>query len=177
MFIAIPVPSQIVPAISLAFEEYPQHIEKILPTEKWHLTLLWLGDVENPKQYYSRLTKPMPQSFVPTVRYTHVGRGAQRQQLWAYAEPSPSLLSMREALVARLRTMRFPFPEKPQYEKFIPHTRVANLYSMSGGVGLADFPLTTTFVPKEIHIIRSELTPTGSEYFIENRIPLTESVA
>lgn len=174
IFIALSLPENSAPAIAGAIKQYPQYVQKATPPEKQHLTLLWLGDVVNPKQYLSRLTKSLTQEFVPTVRLTHAGRGVVRDQLWAYAEASPLLLSIREQLIRRLKAMRFKFPLGSIEREFVPHVKIASLFLMSGGVGLPDFPLSLSFTAKEALVMRSELNPQGSQYFIEGRIKLSD---
>jgi len=172
MFIGLPIPQQVVRAVSASFEQYPQFIEQAVPAEKWHLTLLFLGEVDNPRQYYSRLRQPMPQTFLPTVRLTHVGRGRQRDQLWAYAESSQVLLNIRRQVIKRMKKMRFPFASDPRYGEYLPHITVAKLLTNARGIGLADFPLLTSFAAQEIAVYRSVLTEHGSTYSIEEVIPL-----
>lgn len=174
MFIALPVPRAIVPAVEAAWQQYPQYIEQIIPPEKWHLTLAWLGEVENPRQYFSRLSKDMLQEFLPTVRINHVGRGRQRPQLWAYIDPAVALLTLREQLLRRLVKMRFPVPKETVREKLVPHIHIADLYGVAGGVGLADYPVAQSFAAREAHIILSELKPRGSVFHRAGVIRLSD---
>lgn len=164
MFIALPVPQNIATAVSKAFDQYPQYLERRVPEQKWHVTLLWLGDVENPEQYMSRLRKDMIQSFLPTVRVTHVGRGKQRKQLWAYIDPAVAITTIRNEVIARLKSMRFPIPDQERKRPFIPHIHIADLYDVAGGIGLADYPVPVSFAAREANIVYSTLTPQGSVY-------------
>lgn len=159
IFIATPVPTQVVQAVQAALPEYQPYTERVVEASRWHLTLLWLGEVENPKQYYSRLRKAIPQQFVPTVRLTHLGRGKRRSQLWAYAEASVNLQNIRTQIIDRLRRMRFPLPDAVLHRPFIPHIHVGDLYPIVLGIGLADYPLQTSFTIREAHAYRSH--PSG----------------
>ncbi len=175
IFIGLPIPENVITAVQGSFQEYQQYITRPVVPEKWHLTLLHLGEVNNPKQYYSRLRKQLTSSFVPTVRITHVGRGLNKHQLWAYAEPSVSLKSMRSEIIKRLKSMRFQFQEKAELaDDFVPHITIANLFRMTGGVGLADYPLTLSFTVNKAHIYRSDLASDDPRYNIEDTIPFTQ---
>jgi len=173
VFIALPVPLSVTDAISQAFQQYPQYIERQVPVQKWHVTLTWLGELENPHQYLSRLTKSMMQDFLPTVRLTHVGRGKKRTQLWAYVDPSVSLLSIRTQLIDRLRSFRCPLPPNIRQQVYIPHIHIADLYSVAGGVGLADYPTPVSFAAREAQVIYSTPTPKGSVYEVAGEIRLS----
>lgn len=143
-----------------------------MPENQLHLTLLFLGEVANPQQYMSRLMKVMPQTFVPTVTLTHVGRGLERNRLWAYAHPSTILLNVREQLIARLRTMRFPFP-KNIHRNFVPHITLAKLYPMAGGIGLADTACPLTYTVETVDLWRSIPRHGQAQYYGEGNISLT----
>lgn len=173
MFIALPVPEAALEKIRDTFGHFANAIESEVPTTKWHVTIAWLGEVYNPAQYMSKLLKPMPQSFVPTVRVTHVGRGHQRQQLWAYTETSTSLLNIRTQIIDRLKKMRFQLPDDSLEENFVPHITVAKLYEQLGRIGLADYPLLLSFVIDRLLVVRSDVTVEVSKYTIEGEISLT----
>jgi 2'-5' RNA ligase len=171
LFLAAPVPPTVRELLKGATKEYSNFVEKVVPEEKWHVTLLWLGgEVLNHSQYVSRLSKPLSQAYAPAITLTHVGRGLQRGQLWAYAHVTPMLTQLREALQHRLHSMRFPLPSQRDY---VPHIHVADLFDMSRGFGLADQATPITFPVREIYLYKSVLTPQGSQYQIESTISLT----
>lgn len=173
LFIAVPLPEHLTSIISDTFRHFPQHIEQAIPSAKWHVTIAWLGEPENPKQYYSRINKPLPQSFVPTVRFTHVGRGRpDRGQLWVYAEPSAVLAGIRQQVLARLKKMRFPLPAETSRTEFTPHVTVAKLFSQIGHIGIADQALVTSFSFDHLLLYRSRPEPGGSRYVVESVISL-----
>lgn len=171
LFVAVPIPALIQKNLIAALNSFPQYIEQTIDQERWHLTLVFLGEVENPRQYWSRLTKALPQAFMPTISITHIGRGLQRDQLWAYAHPTAILFNLYRELGQRLRGMRFPLPRQ-QYDDFVPHVHVANLYPMARGIGIADAAVTTTFSVRELLVYRSVPGAHGSQYATEAAIPL-----
>lgn len=174
LFLSLPVPEQAITPIQRSLAQYPQYIERPVKPANWHLTLLFLGAVKNPTQYYGRLKLPLPQQFVPTVRITHVGRGLHKHQLWAYAEPSAVLVNLRDELMARLKKMRFRFGADAAVEEndFVPHITIAKLFPVAGGVGLADFPVTVSWSAAEAQVVRSTPRPEGSQYDVQQTMSL-----
>lgn len=171
LFLGVSIPAPARKIIAATFPQVEHYIEKTIPEERWHLTLLFLGDVENPQQYLSRLLKPNPQAFVPTVSVMHVGRGLQRLQLWAHCHPSTSLLNLQTQFADRLRTMRFQFPKNK--DEYKPHIHLANLYPMARGIGIADVACSTRFAVTQVHLYESLPLGNSSTYTIRASIPLT----
>lgn len=155
MFLGLSIPNRVQEVISSKLSPYEQYIEHIIPPDSWHITLLYLGEVENPKQYYSRLKKPLSQAFLPTVHVAFLGRGHNRLQLWAYVEASALLTAVRGSLVQRCRSMRLPIPPNVLKEDFIPHIAVARLYGVARSVGIADEPVSCTFAARQVHLFQS----------------------
>src|SRR5687768_16160184 len=136
--------------VEVTQKHFGQYFDKLIPTERWHLTLFFFGDVRNHAQYLGRLKQGLPQAFVPTVSITHIGRGAQRDQLWAYVTPTPALLSLREALSERLRKIHFPRPG--EFRTFKPHIHLANFYPAVRGMGIADAPFPSAYAISEAYL-------------------------
>lgn len=174
LFIAIPVPDHVTQELEQAMQYYPQYIEKLIPKSRWHLTLFFLGEVKNYPWYLGRLTKNLPQQFLPAVTITHVGRGLHRGQLWAYAHRANVLDNVRTQISQRVSKLRIPMLQgaKRKRERFIPHINLAKLHPASRGVGMADFPVVTTFTARQAVIYRSDLGPKGPNYTKEGIINL-----
>lgn len=171
LFIALPVAPKAIDTISGSMRNFKDYTERPIPLDAWHVTLLFLGDVENPQQYYSRLTKPLSQSFVPTVSVTHIGRGVARDQLWAYITPTPALLSLKQAITERVKSLRMQYAGK-DHPEFIPHINVASLYPVTAKIGIPDGAAVTTYTVDTAHIYRSQQREGGVQYTIEASIPL-----
>jgi 2'-5' RNA ligase len=164
LFIGLPVPNRLVGPIELSFSKYPQYIEQVIPPETWHLTLLYLGEVKNSRQYYGRLRVPLPQPFVPTVRITHVGRGLNKHQLWAYAEPSPVLTNLRHEILQRIKGMRLQHAAEIKIDDFVPHIAIAKLFPVAGGVGMADFPINVSFPVDQVTLYQNHSDEEARRY-------------
>lgn len=177
LFLGLTVPEVIKAQLRAeAHKHYPQYIKRWIPEENWHLTLLFLGEVKNHTQFFGRLKPALDLPYIPTVQFTHIGRGLKRDQLWAYAVPSPALNYLRDQLVLRLKSMRWPLPHN-DYDRFrtpafMPHVRIATLFPMTAPLGLADSATPATYAPKECRLFRSEITEYGAHYSSELSIPL-----
>lgn len=172
-FIALPVPPKVSPVVLAATKEYPQYLKSIVPPDHWHVTLLNMGEIGNHREYLSRLTKPLVQTYVPTINLTHVGRGFHRLHLWSWATPTPVVLNIRQMLMERLKKMRFRFPRDETESEFSPHIHVGNLWPNSRQLGLADHQAQISFTATQAHIYRRISTPEGIRYNIEGTISLT----
>lgn len=171
LFLGLPVPASAREKIkAIAGPPYKQYFENFVPDENWHLTLFFFGEVKNPSQYFGYLKLPLPQAFTPTVSLTHIGRGKQRDQLWAFAQPTTSLLALRQALGARLQKVHF--PRAVNRNIFVPHIRLANFFPIVSGMGLADTAAGVAYAVQEAYLYKSEPTPQGSKYTILAAIKL-----
>ncbi|MEX0650205.1 MAG: 2'-5' RNA ligase family protein [Candidatus Andersenbacteria bacterium] len=173
LFLGLSVPEKAKTAIRHAAKHYKEYINQPVAEESWHITLLFLGNVENHKQYVNRLIKPLSLSFVPTVSLTHVGRGFQRDQLWAYAAATPALSGLIAELEKRIKAMRMQYEGGDDHGEYTPHIRVATLLDVTRGIGLPDGAARSTFAPSEIYLYRSHQTEAGVHYTVEATIPLT----
>lgn len=157
----------------IAQRSFGDYFDTFLPEENWHLTLFFFGEVRNHAQYLGRLQQRLPQAFVPTFSITHLGRGAQRDQLWAFVTPTPALLTLRDNLDERLRKIHFPRPVPAR--KFVPHIHLADFYPTVRGMGLADVPVGLAYASSEAHLYQSSLhsKTQGRLYAKLAAIPLT----
>lgn len=166
LFIAVPIPKSAKDEMERAMGSYTEFIAKAVPRKSWHLTFLFLGEVKYYQRYLRRMTEDLPRMFLPTISFTHVGRGYQRDQLWAYAQRTNVLEELHSTIRARLVKIRVP-TSKPITKgrvKFIPHVRLANLLDVTRGMGLADRRITVTFIVKQVVVYKSEVDSTGAKY-------------
>lgn len=154
---------------ALAEQHFDKYVGNIVPIDRMHVTLFFFGEVLNHAQYVGRLQRPLPQTFVPTVSITHIGRGEVRDQLWAFVQPSASLLALRNALDERLLKSRFPRPV--ERKTFAPHIKLGTFYPAVRGVGLADVASPVVFAIRAAHLYKSTLSHEGPTYTIEATVP------
>ena len=174
LFLGLPVPEPVRAKLSEAARaHFSSYFNEFRPEGNWHLTLFFFGEVRNHAQYLGRLKQDLPQTFVPTISITHLGRGGDRGQLWAYVTPTPALLSLREELNERLRKIRFPRPIDSK--KFIPHITLANFYPTVSGLGVADTRLQASYAVNEAYLYQSILNQGKARYDTVATIPLRSS--
>lgn len=172
-FLGAAIPPSTRALLRASFTHFPQHIDRVIPVELWHLTMVFLGDIEATALPIPELTHDLPQVFVPTIQLTHVGRGLQRDHVWAYAHPSTTLVTLRTQLLTRLEAINFSLSRQEVRRAFVPHIHLANLFPMTRSVGMADHFLNTAFALKEIHLYRSARTKDGHlHYAVEGTIRL-----
>lgn len=166
LFIAVPIPKSARNEMKKALNGYAKFIDKKVPEKNWHLTFLFLGEVNHYQRYLRRMIEDLPRMFLPTISFTHVGRGYQRDQLWAYAQQTNVLNELHSTIRARLVKIRVPTsaPITKNKTEFIPHVRLANMLEVTRGMGLADRQLAVTFMIKQIIIYKSEPDATGANY-------------
>lgn len=170
LFLGLPVPESVKSKIRQTAENhFGKYFAQLIPEERWHVTLFFFGNVHNHAQYIGRLSQALPQAFVPTVSVTHLGRGARREQLWAFIQPTPGLLALREALDIRLRKIHFPRPVGNR--TFRPHISLAQFYPVVQGMGMADVPCQTAYAVKEAYLYQSTVPHEGPRYSIIATIP------
>jgi len=177
LFIGMPIPEETRLALRAALRQYPQHIEKKVVEESWHLTLQFVGEVKQSKTKMASLMAPMPQAFLPTVNLTHVGRGLTRDQMWAFAHQTPLLNNLRRQVRARLEELGWDTANKNSLEyqrQFVPHVNLARLYEAALGLGIADTAVALTFKAPRINIYQSEVSKQRSAYRILGEIELQQ---
>lgn len=170
MFLGLGVPEHVRERLKEeARRSFGNYFKDFVPEENWHLTLFFFGDIKNPEQYLPRLKQPLPQAFVPTISITHIGRGAKRDQLWAYVNPTAGFLSLRDSLDERLRKIHFPRPV--QERKYIPHLRLATFYPTVSGLGVTDVGIQLAYATQEAYLYRSISTNSQVRYERATTIP------
>src|SRR5688572_1046036 len=102
LFLALPVPLRIQHLLEKVLTQYAPYLERTIPSSNWHITLMFLGEIENYEEHVSAILQPLSQGFLTTISLTHVGVGQAPNQLWAYANPTTLLVNVRTALLHRL---------------------------------------------------------------------------
>lgn len=173
LFFGIEIPQPVKQAIETSLRAFPQALHQMVSPDRWHITLFFLGECPDIRGYTSRLKKPIPQAFLPTVHVTHLGRGLAPNQVWAYVAPSPILDEIRAGLLERLKKMRLPSPLLRASQSFVPHIHVADLPADKNSSLASDSLIKAVFPLKEITLFESKKTEAGLMYMKELGIPLT----
>ncbi|MBI1833955.1 MAG: RNA 2',3'-cyclic phosphodiesterase [Candidatus Andersenbacteria bacterium] len=150
IFLAIPIPAAASTVLTNATESYLSEVKDIMPNEKWHITMTFLGEVKDFSQYLPEITASLPQEYVSVVSVTHIGRGKKSDQLWAYVYKTPALEHIRVSIEERLISLGISITNQEQ--QFIPHINLAHL-KKAGKV--TDTPCSLTFPVHEIGIYQS----------------------
>ena len=172
LFIALPITKPVEQALGLALVRLESAVAATVPPERWHLTLAFLGEVAD-AQLVSQMLDHLSLPFLPAVTITHVGRGEQPQQVWAYAAATYPLLALQRMLVERLQQSGLPFPEADFTRPFIPHIRLGNLADSAKQTMLPDEAVQVTFVPKEAKLYVSVGAGENLHYEVQGSMPLT----
>lgn len=177
LFIAFALPPHIHAVLHDTLRHYTASLERIVPPERWHITLLFLGEVSDSRKVVTTLAEPLDPTFLPTISLTHVGAGRAPGHLWAYVNPTSLLHGIRDAFVSRLNSVSVSLPPHILKRPFVPHLHLGYLNHDTSPLGIPDYPLAKTFVPAAVHIYRSDHSPDGPTYTIEQSIPLDSAAS
>jgi 2'-5' RNA ligase len=150
------------------------------PSEKFHATIKFLGDVE--ERNLPRIIAKIEQSVstVPhcTVSYEGIGTFPDKEHprvIWIGCEnPDGNLLKLKSNLDAALHPLGFPIEERV----FHPHITLGRVKSGIRIKDLLSMLENLTFEPRSakverIVVMKSTLKPQGSEYSVLTTIPLS----
>lgn len=175
LFIAIELPDDIKTALGRLRVDVPG--ARWVPPEQLHLTLAFLGEVE--EKTAGELSERLALIQTPPfqLRFSEPGCFPNRHRprvLWAGLEPHPSLIYLAAVVHEAVLACGIPQEERP----FSPHITMARLkfpavrevgafLTMSQKLKLPPFPV------REITLFQSLLTPHGAVHIPLRTIPLT----
>lgn len=148
-----------------------------VPTEQLHLTLKFMGDVENSMLPDIREALGAISTAPFTVCLKGVGhfppRGMPRV-LWLGIEPTPEIIALRNRVEKTLADIGIPRDSR----KFSPHITIARLKNSPlkrvtqflAGNSLFESP---AFTVREFHLYASTLSPKGAVHTVQATFPLT----
>lgn len=172
MFIGLEVPANVRTQIREHLKDYTRHTKKLVPEENWHITILFVGEVLEYKQYLEPLEEVMPQTFLPTLSLTHIGKGLQPQQLWAFAKNTTLLGKLQKQLIDRLNSLHIGL-ESNVNSSFTPHIKLGDLRTGSANGLIADLPMLAAWRVEKLNIYRSDLSHSGANYSVIGHINLS----
>jgi 2'-5' RNA ligase len=153
VFIATKIPQESIIAIRDVMRSYQDVLVSSVPQEKWHITMLFLGDIELSKESLASLVEPLPQKFHPVIKVLSLGEGKARNQLWAYTQPNQLLDTIRITLIERAKNAGIEIPNPA--EQYIPHIHVGTIDEHRQALAVPDAPATTSFSLRELVVFRS----------------------
>ena len=147
-------------------------------SEKFHITLKFLGDCEqavlDSLAGDLRVSLSRTQSF--KLLYDSLGafpNVARPRVVWVGAQENPQITMLQQRVEEACAKFGFTREDRP----FHPHITLGRVKGNCHVDRLTETLKTVTFEPLqahcgEIHVMRSELRPTGSVYSLLNSIPL-----
>jgi len=145
---------------------------------KFHITLVFLGNVEQPKLELlsTALAKSVQQFSSFTIAYKSIGAfpNIQNQRVvWIGTKSNQTVLDLQTATANKCAEFGFPKEDR----LFHPHITLGRVKETRNIVRLTEAIKTITFEPietlcSEILLMKSELHPSGSIYTILKSLPL-----
>lgn len=172
MFIGLEVPEDVRTRIREHLKDYTRHTKKLVPEENWHITILFVGEVLEYKRYLEPLEEAMPQAFLPTLSLTHIGKGLQPHQLWAFAKNTTLLGELQKQLIDRLGSLPID-RESNVNSNFTPHIKLGDLRTGPTNDLLADLPMLAAWRVEKLNIYHSDLSHRGANYSVMGHINLS----
>jgi 2'-5' RNA ligase len=179
-FIALPA----LPTVQQAIAEVQKKLKTVQadvkwePQDKFHITLIFLGNVEQSK--LERLSTALAKSFQQfrsfTISYESIGAFPTIRNpriVWIGIQSNQTVLDLQAA--AGQVCAEFGFPKEDRV--FHPHITLGRVKETRNVVRLTEAIKTVTFDPiemycSEIVLMKSELHPSGSIYTILKTFPL-----
>ena len=163
-FIAIPLPEEFLEG-TVAVQQglAPVMNGRFTPRENLHLTLAFLGDIDEHETRAAMDAMDAAVEDAGEVRLAPASLGSfdrkKDSMFWLGLDKDPGLMALQVRLVEELATRGVPFEKRA----YLPHVTLARRASMRSGElkGLA-FPLPQ--VAEQVTLFRSELTPDGARY-------------
>ncbi len=179
-FVALPLPPELKQTMAGTQSELRDAGAEVKweAPEKFHITLKFLGDTDD--AVIPELTENLRNSIGELrsfdVAYEGVGGFPNIDRprvVWIGTKPNADLQRLQELVEQNCSALGFPREDRP----FHAHTTIGRVKGNRGLERLTARLKSVTFEPSiarcsEIHVMRSDLKPTGSVYTLLNSIPL-----
>lgn len=168
-FLALPLPEPLIPPLLAVQEALP--VGRAVPEENLHVTLAFLGDVEEAELQELHLElegQALPGCWLRVTGLESFG-GRSPKLLAAAVAPEPGLSALQGRVVRACRAAGIELERR----RFRPHVTLTRFGAGLRGEGLARFEravagqvaLTTgTEAAEELRLVASTLTPEGAIY-------------
>lgn len=177
-FIALAIPASAATVLKTVLETYEEKIDTYRPQDKWHMTLIFLGDTELSPEILTKLQEPLRTAYLPAMTILSLGtclpagRQANQEQLWAYIHATPALVQLRSIFTERLTQCGIAILEQEIVQEFVPHINLGTIKNNAGSIGTADTPAKMTFSVREALVLRSTPEKPDAPYELIATIPL-----
>lgn len=177
-FIALGIPKSVDTVLTTALEAYKGKLATKVPKEKWHMTLLFLGDMSLPPEAIQKIREPLHSAYLPAITVLSLGTAlpAGRKegggQLWAHIHATLALIQIRKLIIDRLTQCGIPIPYEELTREYIPHITLGNTATDNEHIGITDTPAKTTFAVQEALVLRSISEQATTSYERIATIPL-----
>src|ERR1700730_298635 len=123
LFTGLEIPSDL--AVDLSMLRGGLSGARWIDTENYHLTLRFIGDIDDAtaQEIHSTLERIRLPPFTVTIEGLSSFGGAKPRELIAKAEPAPALLELQAQQERLIRCTGIP----PDGRKFVPHVTLARL--------------------------------------------------
>lgn len=171
-FIGLGIPESAKQVLREALEVYKDIPLTAVPEEKWHITLVFLGNEHEQvsSDTTAALSQPLRCAYMPAITVLSLGSGLADGQLWARIHATPALLELRKIMIERLRACNIPIPQQEVSREFTPHITLAKEVVYDSPIGIPDTPAKITFAVRQATLFRS--TVEGTSYDSLTTIPL-----
>lgn len=160
-FIAFYLPTPAKAVLTASLDAYRGKLITTIPEAKWHMTLVFLGDIKLPQETIEQLQKPLHTAYLPAITILSLGaclpagRHAGPSQLWAHIHATPALIQVRKLIINRLTQCGIPIPYEELAREFLPHITLGNTATDSEHISITDTPAKITFAVREALVLRS----------------------
>lgn len=163
-FIAIPLPQEFLEGVVAAQQGLaPVMNGRFTPRENLHLTLAFLGDIDEAETRAAMDAMDAAVAEAGPVSLTPASLGSfdrkKDSMFWLGLDKNPELMALQARLAEELESRGVPFEKR----NYLPHITLARKASMkSGELKNLVFPLPQA--AEQVTLFRSELTPEGARY-------------
>lgn len=159
-FIAFDIPSPAKAVLTSSLEAYQGKLVTTVPENKWHMTLVFLRNIELSQEAIEQLQQPLHTAYLPAITILSLGAGKQEGQLWAHVHATPGLIELRKMIIDRTTQCGITVSEEELSRVFIPHITIGMFQDIHAGVGISDTQARVTFAPQEALVLQSTIDTT-----------------
>lgn len=171
-FVVLDIPLSVKNVLRGVLEGYREKFATTLPEEKWHLTLVFLGDQHISPDTLPRLQESLRCAYVPAITILSLGAGKATGQLWAHIHVTKALLELQRIIVDRLEQNSIVIPAEELSREYTPHITLAKHMQNNDAIAIPDTPANITFAVRQALVLKSNSHEDATLYDTLAAIPL-----